>query len=322
MDRKYSVTHFKNMIKANRVYLTPKERKKKRPKSPKMMYPLAQEKEYFLFLKKIMRRLVDITENQIIPALPNWTNIQNILTRDAYDDWTEDLDRDIDSMQEESDILFKEKKKELNHELLIYAMGFYLFHQNKYNNIVESASGIKPYTQEQWWTPLQSSWVSQNTALIKGLSDEYIKKINFTVNNGISKGIAANEIARQLKEINNNMSDARVKLIARDQTSKLYGQLTKQRANDIGADIYIWRTVKDDKVRDSHRPLEGKYCSFSNPNVYAVNIQDAINNNWSERTSDMFIGDPGEDYQCRCFAEIVLDDIINSVDNEINNNYE
>ncbi len=47
---------------------------------------------------------------------------------------------------------------------------------------------------------------------------------------------------------------------------------------------YIWRTVKDGDVRPAHAAREGKIFSWTNPPKG---------------------GHPGEDYNCRCWAEVV-----------------
>lgn len=54
-------------------------------------------------------------------------------------------------------------------------------------------------------------------------------------------------------------------------------------------DYYVWRTKKDDKVRDSHREREGKVF------------------NWHVPPEG---GHPGEDHNCRCWAEAYRPDLM------------
>ncbi|MCK4520973.1 MAG: minor capsid protein, partial [Nanoarchaeota archaeon] len=82
----------------------------------------------------------------------------------------------------------------------------------------------------------------------------------------------------------------RVKLIARDQISKLNGDLNQQRQNDLGVRRYRWRTSRDERVRESHVVKEG--------NIYQ----------WNKPPADT--GHPSEDYNCRCYAEAIISDII------------
>jgi SPP1 gp7 family putative phage head morphogenesis protein len=89
-----------------------------------------------------------------------------------------------------------------------------------------------------------------------------------------------------------DVSDSRAKLIARDQVAKLTGELTKERQLDMGVTGYIWRTVGDERVRDSHSEVDGKFFTWDNPPFETDGNH------------------PGEDYQCRCWAEPVLPEFV------------
>jgi Phage Mu protein F like protein len=58
--------------------------------------------------------------------------------------------------------------------------------------------------------------------------------------------------------------------------------LTKEPTKDYITSYYVWRTHEDDKVRTSHAALHGKIFSWNRPPK---------------------IGHPGQDYNCRCWAE-------------------
>ena len=67
--------------------------------------------------------------------------------------------------------------------------------------------------------------------------------------------------------------------------------MIKDRAVNTGHTRYIWQTAGDQRVRDTHRVLNGKIFDFNNPPII-----DELGNR----------GNPGEDYQCRCIARIIL----------------
>ena len=90
-------------------------------------------------------------------------------------------------------------------------------------------------------------------------------------------------------------SRARSSLIARDQVTKLNGSVNRVKQQSLGVTHYIWRSVSDDAVRDRHRDLNGKKFAWDDPPVISP---------------DGRRGHPGDDYQCRCYAEAVLDDLI------------
>lgn len=79
--------------------------------------------------------------------------------------------------------------------------------------------------------------------------------------------------------------------IARTQVSTTATALIKVRAEHIGSEGYIWRTVGDINVRDQHRKLNGKFIKWSDP---------PIAGNKGERAH------AGQIYNCRCWAEVVI----------------
>ena len=59
---------------------------------------------------------------------------------------------------------------------------------------------------------------------------------------------------------------------------------------DAGIEEYIWSTTGDERVRDSHRELNGKKFRWDTP----------------PENSDGRACHPGEDYQCRCIGRPVF----------------
>lgn len=114
-----------------------------------------------------------------------------------------------------------------------------------------------------------------------------------------------------------DVSKSRAKLIARDQTTKMQGLLNKERQQEIGVTMYVWRTMKDRRVvgnpagfypkgtrlHRKHYLMEGKYCRWDDATVYS----DDEGKTWKKRTPDMPHVHPGVDIQCRCIAEAVID---------------
>lgn len=74
--------------------------------------------------------------------------------------------------------------------------------------------------------------------------------------------------------------------IARDQVSKGIGNLTQIRHQQLGIRQYHWRTSEDERVRPSHRALNGSLQEWGQPPPGT--------------------GHPGQDIQCRCTAEAVV----------------
>lgn len=127
-------------------------------------------------------------------------------------------------------------------------------------------------------------FTAENVALIKTVPQKYFDDVEKTVLAGVREGSRASSIAAALEE-RLGVAESRAALIARDQVLKFNGELNRSRQKDLGIDSYIWRTVKDNRVRDEHSELEGEVFSWDSPPEP---------------------GHPGEDFQCRCFAEPIL----------------
>ncbi len=95
------------------------------------------------------------------------------------------------------------------------------------------------------------------------------------------------EIARS-----GEVTESRSTLIARTECARTGSILTEVRAQAIGATHYIWRTSKDEAVRPSHRAMEGKVCEIGKPPTLSDGTTTA----------------PGQIYNCRCTAQIILPD--------------
>ena len=85
----------------------------------------------------------------------------------------------------------------------------------------------------------------------------------------------SSEDIKRLKE----WQDRRNELIARNETGNLYAQEVKDLMIENNLEQYVWRTMKDNRVRESHAERDGK--------VFSIN--------------DSLL--PGEDFNCRCWAE-------------------
>lgn len=127
-------------------------------------------------------------------------------------------------------------------------------------------------------------FVAENVALTQSISRKYFSEVESAVLTGVRTGGRATEIATLLVE-RANVAQSRANMIAKDQVLKLTGELNRSRQQGLGIDSYIWRTAGDNRTRDEHAELEGEEFQWSDPPD---------------------IGHPGEDFQCRCYAEPVI----------------
>ncbi len=138
--------------------------------------------------------------------------------------------------------------------------------------------------------------VKENVDLITSIQTDFINDIGEKVFANLSSGGRHENLTSIIKS-RGEVSKARAKFIARDQTAKLNAALTESRSRALGLDLYEWGGADDERERDSHRKLNGMLCKYSDPTVYSDNS----GKTWKKRKSiGAYEGNPGTDYQCRC----------------------
>lgn len=130
-------------------------------------------------------------------------------------------------------------------------------------------------------------WIAENVTLIKTMPPVYFDDVKEQVLGAIERGTRHEVLARQMVE-RYQIPQNRAALIARDQVGKLYGNLNGQRQQNLGVTRYVWRTVRDNRVRDDHELRDGEAFGWDSP------------------PED---GNPGEPINCRCYAEPDLSDL-------------
>lgn len=134
-----------------------------------------------------------------------------------------------------------------------------------------------------------AAFVQENVALIKSIPSRYFDEMEALVLRGFRAGTRGEDIEHEIMD-RFGVSQSRAALLARDQVSKLNGDLTRERQTALGISRYVWRTSKDERVRESHNSKEGEMYS------------------WDDPPADT--GHPGEDIQCRCHPEPVMEGLL------------
>lgn len=153
---------------------------------------------------------------------------------------------------------------------------------------VRAALGVDIPLIDRRLPALIEGFVGENVALIQDLPVKTLGEIQRAVTRAISSATPHQQLAEEIED-RLGIATERAKLIARDQIGKIYGQVNAARQRDLGVDQFIWRTVRDERVRDEHSDREGQIFSYSDP------PEDGL---------------PGEAVNCRCFADPVLDPLI------------
>ena len=161
-------------------------------------------------------------------------------------------------------------------------------HKRQFTRKLAKVLEIKPYIldkSEAEVEKIKEGFIVENVELIKSIPNYYFQAIEGWVTKAGNEGWTAARLANDLKE-SFDLSRNKAKLIARDQTGKLFGQLNKERQTAAGIRKFVWRTMEDERVREEHEALDGQEFSWDDPPDEGM---------------------PGEPIQCRCTAEAVLE---------------
>ncbi|SET17134.1 phage minor head protein [Thorsellia anophelis] len=120
----------------------------------------------------------------------------------------------------------------------------------------------------------------ENINLIVSVAEEHLLKVRQVIHHNILDGQRHSSVINAVSRAG-QVSKSRAKVIARDQTNKFNGALTRVRQQSLGIEQYIWSTSGDERVRQEHRENNGKLFRWDSPPI---------------------TGHPGQDIQCRCVA--------------------
>ncbi len=258
---------------------------KNKPKKTKGLYPKSQEMQYQKELVSVMNSFLSLVikraKRSFLRLRQQYENETGI-KRDAYSDRLEDLNKAM--RIEMTQTLSDKKLKEIASK-----RGLAVNQKNveALRRQVKSVASVDIFTgQDKWLKPVMKSFVAENVGLIQNVGVQTLKRVQTTVSMGVQRGWTLKQITKELQKTA-KFSQARAKLIARDQVATLNSQLTKVRHKEVGINKYIWSTSLDERVRDSHLEKEGEVFSWNSPPADT--------------------GHPGEDINCRCVAIPVIE---------------
>lgn len=271
-------------------------------KLSKMSAPLGIERDYQVKLRKIVTRTRDIINDDIV------ANLETIIAE------TEALRPRIDSARYDQTIgekvaeLFKATGQRIEGEITDFdiskitegtAEEISAWNKAQITRVMKQGLGVDIYQAEPWLAQELIAFNETNINLIKSNNAAFLKQTETVVYDGMRRGLRHEEIAKQIlgngkdelgKVSKFKTAKNRANLIARDQVNKLNGQLNELRQINAGVKRYKWRTNIDGRERSSHNAWNGMEFSWETGSPIGTN--------------------PGDEIQCRCYAEPILDDLL------------
>lgn len=241
------------------------------------------EREYYRFIKKIMKSIKKSIQRKIPGIKVIYKKCLNSKSDNEFLQYLSDVRSLIENevyKNIDSTTLYKDVDK-----LSKLTMKFTVKDWTKACKETLGVDIREDYYLGSFYKKNINDWVKSNVDLIKTIPSEYINDVYDLIYKGYSSGKLISEVSKDIEHLN-VVNANRAKFIARDQIAKLNADIQKAQQLDSGIKEYIWLTAKDERVRQSHKELDGKRCKWDKP----------------PENSDGRACHPGEDYGCRCIA--------------------
>lgn len=260
-----------------------------------MHYPKSIEKEYRITLLNYVRDIKLAIREYILNNSMFISSYQYAIRKD-------DVSDDLDNITKAILAYASTKAFLLITSLRGIANKVNLFNLNIFRKFIKSVPETSAKIKEEI-----KMWLSENTDLITNIPVLMITKVKDVIHDSVRQKDSLTSLKEGVKKVELS-TDKRVKLIARFQTSRLNGNIVRQRNLDLGILKYLWLTSRDERVRHSHKVLEGKICSWNDVDVYKNVVNDS---KWNQRTSiEGVLKHPQEDFNCRCTSIAIIPNFI------------
>lgn len=277
---------------------------KKLKKPPAWLFPNSAERQYTAALYQYTLEIRKVVSEVLLPKIPALLLVATLpypdpVLPDVRPDSVTRKDNFIDFLNETMvyiEILLQPKQEQTIQKAKRFGLEIAIFNQRQYEKTVNSVLGIDVFLEEPWLKNQLELFANQNAQLIENMSNNEMERVSGIVQRGLQEGSSYEAIAEDIEK-SFGITRRHAKLIARDQTTKLNGSLTKLRQQELGISQYRWLTAGDERVRQSHRVLDGKICRWDDPTVYL----NESSGKWEKRSK---IGGTdvhtSQDVNCRC----------------------
>lgn len=258
--------------------------------------PPTADREYIRLINQYMLILKKALEEELPKLKSEYRSERNAkvkenLRNDGEDDlafFVDDLFRRLSNMlQEETD------RFDLIGKLKALANIDRRLSIGEWKKAVKATLGIdirEDYYMGDFFQQILDQWVSENVDLIQSIPQNTLGRMKEIVYEGYAAGKTSTEMTKAIQHVY-GIGKRKARFIALDQSAKLHASITKAQQEDAGVEEYMWSDSGDERVRRSHRELNGKIFRWDDPPT----------------NSDGRTCHPGQDYGCRCVAVAVFD---------------
>ncbi len=253
----------------------------RRRRLPRQIQPKAIERSYYAALKGILARLRQ-SMAPLMAELPNLLVSAKVERHDVGEG------KRITELVAQAKTKLQLSTTDIEDLARKFARQTQTYQRVQLGRQLKAGLGIDPFINDRNLARLTEGFVHENVSLIKSLTDRVASDVEGVVLRGVQNGMLQSDLADKIAE-RFQVGEDRAALIARDQIGKAYSDVNAQRQQDLGITHFIWRTAGDERVRDEHEALDGEEFAYDDPPDEGL---------------------PGDAVNCRCYAEPVLDEII------------
>ena len=259
--------------------------------APVMTYPKVIEKKYQAELINFVNVIAKEIDMRLIESLKQIDNQRKIELN--LDSWVDSVDEIFAALKVWGTV----KASEMLAVITLKASQIGDWNEKQFKQSIKTVVGVDPISKNQGYQTLIQSWSKENSRLITSIQSNLLDDVAGVTQRGMSAGKSINDISKEIKD-RYGVTKSRARTIARTETGKLNGNLTKVRNQELGINTYTWATANDgERVRPSHRELHNLLCRWDDDSVCSRDN----GKTWIKRKSiGAFVGAPGQDVNCRC----------------------
>lgn len=150
---------------------------------------------------------------------------------------------------------------------------------------------IAPELTPEMRKNLAEQYTKNMNLYIQGWTEKSIIRLRKRIQKNAFEGYRASSFVKEI-EHDFQISHAKAKFLARQETSLLMSQFREERYKSVGVQKYRWSTSGDQRVRPFHKRLNGQIFTWDNPPIVDA---------YGHRAH------PGQDFGCRCIAIPIID---------------
>lgn len=248
-----------------------------------LQYPSSAERDYYRVLRAVVRELRKYT-NQLLPG------IKPALKQDADSD---DMVQQILELLNEGAVI----AAALNEVRRLIGNVDNIVRYN-INLSFKSCLAVDVFMHNSaLFDKVTGEWYASQSQLINSIVSTYTDKLGGIVSNAVQRGSLYKDVVADVKHLY-DVTDNRAKFIARNEVGNLNAIITKTRQQEAGVECYEWSTSRDERVRESHRVMDGNLYYWSRSTPGEIN---------GRKVYQAPALHPGMDYNCRCVAIPIID---------------